>query len=306
MANVQRTIRKIVRSKITLIILVIMVTISMVSFFSWKGDPNSSSNPLLPDFYAASISKISLTKPGQEPQVVEKKNNSWVISSANDLPADSAKVLNILRVLEEAEIREVLVFNPADKDKYGLGSTATRLELYSGSDKLNDLWLGSQAESFSTSYARLEAENSVFLTSVNLNYLISQDDFLDRQALDLKISELSEIIWKNKVQSISMTRENQDWVISGKKISAQSLGELLKNLELVKATDIAWQQASTIVNYDWQIEFKSGNSSQKISIRKLNQDKAVLVKDGDKRLFIIASSNYDLFLFPIKIFGLIK
>lgn len=184
----------------------ILATISLaliLILFALQLDDNESSTSgdlLLPQLKAQinDIGSVTLTRSGEDgATVIARRNDTWVIASRDDYPADIGKLRELLLALADAKIVERKTANPDFYDQLGLrdpaieGSEGTRIELH-GADHAYDLIVGKVAQA-GFRYARVGEDPQSWLIDKNPVIPGSTGEWLLREIIDIEAADIRSI-----------------------------------------------------------------------------------------------------------------
>lgn len=119
--------------------------------------------PLFPNFDKEQVAKIEITAAG-EIATLSKQNDSWVVASMENYPADSEGVAELLSKVAEFKNTQRVSNNPEKQSEFEVDSTGVEARLMDTNDKvLAHLFVGKTTPGFLSSYVRPADSNDVYV-----------------------------------------------------------------------------------------------------------------------------------------------
>lgn len=119
--------------------------------------------PLFPNFNEEQVVKIKITGTG-EATTLSKQNDSWVVTSMDNYPADSEGVTELLSKVAEFKNTQRVSNNPEKQSEFEVDSTGVEVKLMDANDKtLAHLFVGKTTPGFLSSYVRPADANDVYV-----------------------------------------------------------------------------------------------------------------------------------------------
>lgn len=141
------------------------------------------------------IDSLTVTRSGDDGvTVINKQQDSWVIASRENYPADIGKLRALMLALADAKIVESKTSNPELYDQLGLrdpeieGSKGTRIELH-GASREYDLVIGNTAQ-VGFRYARIAGDPQSWLIDQYPDIPDSAGEWLLRNIVDIKAADI--------------------------------------------------------------------------------------------------------------------
>ena len=186
------------RNNLKLLAATAAVLVAILLAIQWSGgDTTGDDRLLLPNLKANinNIAGLKITRGGEDnPTVINKASDKWVIVSRDNYPADIVKLRELLLALADAKIVENKTSNPNLYGYLGLqdldfeGSKGVRLEL-DGTDQDYDIVIGNSAQA-AYRYVRLAGNPQSWLIDKNPNLPASTGQWLLRNIVDIKADEV--------------------------------------------------------------------------------------------------------------------
>ena len=119
--------------------------------------------PLFSNFTAEQVAKIEITATG-ETTTLSKQNDSWVVASMGNYPADGEGVAELLSKVTEFKNTQRVSNNPEKQSEFEVDSTGVEAKLMDINDKvLAHLFVGKTTPGFLSSYVRPADSNEVYV-----------------------------------------------------------------------------------------------------------------------------------------------
>ena len=184
------------------ILAIVSLALVLILFAMQLGNNESSTSGelLLPQLKSQinDIESLTVTRSGEDgATVIAKRDDTWVIASRDDYPADIGKLRALLLALADAKIVESKTANPDYYDQLGLrdpaieGSKGTRIELH-GADHDYDLIIGNAAQA-GFRYVRVGDDPQSWLINKNPEIPGSTGEWLLRNIVDIKAADIRSV-----------------------------------------------------------------------------------------------------------------
>jgi len=163
------------------------------------------------------MQQIRIAKPGSDPVVLKKLADVWAITEPKPMDADSEAVGPLTGALGTITADRVIDENPASLDPYGLGPTATEVDITMKDGKTTKLFVGSATVSGSDNYARVEGNPKVYTvpSSVKSGFDKGVDDLRDKRLMTFNQNKLTSVTLTAKGPSAEFTKNKDgDWQIT--------------------------------------------------------------------------------------------
>jgi len=193
----------------------------------------------LPDITKVSgkqISKLEVGKAGKT-LVLNKKDNTWHIG-VKEYPADSAKVKNMLDVIEKLTLT-ALVSESKNYVRYDLTSDKKiNVKAWQGKTLSREFDIGKAATTYQHTFVRLATDSNVYHARGNFRREFDQtvDELRDKTVLS---------VTQKDIREITLTHDKKTMTLSQKQVSEQDSKKKGKQGKTSKEpeTKIVWQNA---------------------------------------------------------------
>ena len=122
-----------------------------------------TATPLFPNFNEEQVMKIEITAT-DETTTLSKQNDSWVVASMDNYPADGEGVTELLSKVTEFKNTQRVSNNPEKQAEFEVDSTGVEAKLIDANGKvLAHLFVGKTTPGFLSSYVRPADSNDVYI-----------------------------------------------------------------------------------------------------------------------------------------------
>ncbi len=234
-----------------LIVVAILAALSAAVFVAQR--PPSSlatgarlGEPLVDTALIEKAARLRVTGQGKTVSLARQPDGTWRVTSFFDLPADFAKITDLVGSLTDAKIQRLVTTKAERIDRLGLKDT--QVVLLDAADK--ELWsvmLGKNADGGGR-FVRFGAELRVYLASFKGGLDAESKNWANPELLGLKDEDIAQAeIDTGEGESIIISRAKNDaaWISTqtpaGKKINANRISALLAsvgNLRFTETSDL--------------------------------------------------------------------
>ncbi|MDE0554625.1 MAG: DUF4340 domain-containing protein [Candidatus Poribacteria bacterium] len=142
--------------------------------------------PLFPNFNQAQVATIEIIADG-ETTTLSKQNDTWVVASMDNYPADSEGISELLSKVAEFKNTQLVSNNPEKQAEFEVDSTGVEAKLMdANSTLLAHLFVGKTTPGFLSSYVRAANANDVYVAQGYLQSVFNKGDrtWKDRTIFD--------------------------------------------------------------------------------------------------------------------------
>jgi hypothetical protein len=238
----------------TLRLLVFVVAVLLAALFLIEsgddGDLPGAGTPLLPEMreFANDIDTITVTRAGQAPLSIVKKDSTWVVPDRGEYPADIARIREVLLAMTEATVVEAKTANPELHSRLGVDTPdneTSKAVLISASagDRSFDMIFGNVAQQ-NFRYARVADVEQSWLIDQNPEIPEDAGAWLRADIIDLDADRVKSVTINHPDgETISIGKESEEDsnfsvadVPEGRELSystvANGIGGALNDLDL--------------------------------------------------------------------------
>ncbi len=186
------------------------------------------------------IHSVEIDHQGQEPIVLEKVDDNWVLRKPIDALADNGAVDGLLRDLSAAKRDRTLEAVSGDDLKtYGLDDPGIRVKV-DAEGGVKTLRVGNKDFSGSKLYVQLEGSKDVLVTSTSLETSVNKPtaDWRSKDALKFDRAKVEQIEIHRPAGNLDLQKRDGNWVLTSPEEGAADetkVTSLLSTLEFAKA-----------------------------------------------------------------------
>ncbi len=171
----------------------------------------------------------------------------WKLSEPLDAPARGSTVRNFISEFHRLQAVEYALDDPAEDDlaDFGLDEPAMRIGFHDKEAEYKEIELGSFAdEEQMTVYAAVSGRPFIYITEAGIMTVTGMEeaeDWLDRPFGPLRYREVTDVQWKWEGEHLSLTREENDWILrssAGDELSRPDADETEAIVREVLALDV--------------------------------------------------------------------
>lgn len=205
-----------------------------------------------PDVKKEEVTRIEITKPAQEPIVLQKQDDKWRMTAPVDAEAAQAAVEAVVDKLAELDITGVAASRKENHERLEVDPEhAVHVVAKGGEKVLADLYVG--ATRSGGTMVRVEGSEEVLAARGSIRYLFDREvkDFRDRDVTSIENKEITSITISSPKGNFAFAREVDSWTQkSGTSIPEFDPGKVpsfLNTAAHLYATDFAAPQADDSV-----------------------------------------------------------
>jgi hypothetical protein len=270
------------------IVFAVLLVLVVILFSSKGGHKERSFSKQLVDINTEEITQITITPRSMEGESFDliKESDEWKISANNQFYKPSSNTVESMLSAIENMIAKSMVANSKDRwDIYEVSdSLASRVQLFKGSKKVGDVFIGkfkfSQPRSMST-YVRLEGGKETYKVDGFLTSTFNRkvNDLRDKTVIDDPLATWNEIAFSYPSDSsFVLSKVNNRWMLDGGIADSTEVANYINSIKQKSANSIS--------------ENSSGSSLLKIDIlRSEGEPIELLVKNSDNERILISSEN---------------
>ncbi|WP_186375581.1 DUF4340 domain-containing protein [Paenibacillus xylanexedens] len=176
---------------------------------------------------------------------LELKDGVWHMTEPKDYPLNEYSVGSWLDAISSADQEMVVEESPKDVAKYGLGTTATRLDIKAKDGQEFKLAIGSQLPAGDTHYVQVNSGAVVAVKNDAVtNMALTRRQLLDTTPFNMDESNVCTLEWEGEASSWMLkasgegdTASEHTWTLNGKSIKAEDAISLISQIKNLTTSD---------------------------------------------------------------------
>ncbi|GGH61537.1 hypothetical protein GCM10008014_37100 [Paenibacillus silvae] len=245
---------------------------------------------------------------------LERKDGIWQMSQPKGYPLNEYSVGSWLDALSGADQEMVVEESPKDVEKYGLGSTATTLDIKVKDGRELKLVIGNQLPAGDAHYARVDAGPVVAVKNEAVtNIALTRHSLLDTTPFNMDESNVRTLEWEGEAASWMLkasaegeTPSEHEWTLNGKSIKAEdaiSLIGKIKNLttgeDVRKASELKGAIPRSTLSVEQQMNGQETTTVYRLLTTSSDPDQIwVITADGEWAYTMDAAALKEAEKFP--------
>ncbi|MGF9699884.1 DUF4340 domain-containing protein [Paenibacillus sp. MABNR03] len=195
---------------------------------------------------------------------LELKDGVWSMVEPKAYPLNGYTISSWLEALSGADQELVVEETPTDLEKYGLGSSATRLDIKLKDNRTITLTIGGQLPADDARYVQVDSGPVVAVQSETIgNMELTRRDLLDTTPFNLDETNVTSLEWEGEAAAwmLKSAAENgaaeRTWTLNGEPIEstdAVSLIGKIKNLSTADDVRKASELKDTVPRFTLSVE----------------------------------------------------
>jgi hypothetical protein len=197
------------------IVLVVLAAVFVLLRFGF--DRRHKVEPLFPDFHAGSAARIVIE--GRDTTaVLEKADDTWIVTSEDSFPAEAEAVQNLLDHITSFSRKDIISTNPQKRSIYQVDTTGIAVSIQDAQgDTLVRFIVGKVGPDYQSTYVRDAASNEVVLASGYLPPAFDRGkrSWQDKTVYSIDPEMISEIGVNRPEGSLALARDaSGQWYLS--------------------------------------------------------------------------------------------
>lgn len=241
-------------------------------------------------------------KDAEHESVFAKTAGQWLV---NGYRIDQRQLKQLLTGLEEATIVSRVSTNPENHLRFEIDDTATLVEIYSGDNRIQEMYIGKSAGGTAV-YTRIPGQDAVYVLEGFTPFLLAPDEDLwrDRQIVTITPSQIDRIVYDVN-DTYTVQKNGEEWSLSQRRSTVEAgLSEItswIDELSRISATDFLGEEESTARSLG-TLTLSQGSGQNLVqeevfTIYRSNEVDRYFVKDQQGNAYLILKSSLDA-VFP--------
>ena len=199
------------------------------------------------------ISSVRIDRPGQDPILLEKIGESWVLKAPLEAAADKTSVDSLVRDLGTARIDRTFVEAGAGPEEYGLAEPRLKLTVEAG-DESRVLSVGSDDFTKSNLYVQVQGESQVHVVSNRLFTTADKKlmDWRDKKVVSMERDKVAVVEIFRASEKLRLKKEEGNWMLESPLQEAadeSAVSGLLSSLEFAEAKQFVAEESDELGRY---------------------------------------------------------
>ncbi len=154
------------RNQILSVILAAQIVIAIAVFWPRTAVSGETGGPLLPNLQASDVVSLVIDDGAGMVTEMARKGDGWVLSRADDYPADGTKVTPFLEKLEKLTTDRLVTQTDASHKRLRVADDdfARKIDVELGGGKSHELYLGTSG-GYGSTHVRADGQSDVYLTA---------------------------------------------------------------------------------------------------------------------------------------------
>jgi hypothetical protein len=200
---------------------VALVGLAVALFFVAKGRDDEPADAeseeevtgLLPEVDSEALTELEIRRPEEEPIIVTKGEDGWVLTAPVQAPADQGVVDTALEKIGELDALRVAATNPENHERMEVSEDkGVRVIARADGDEVIDLWIGSFNRG--NTFVRVEGDDRVIAVAGSIKFAFNKElkDWRNRRVVDVAPGDVTDIAFQNENGSWRFERgEDDEW-----------------------------------------------------------------------------------------------
>jgi len=266
------------------IILILIIIFLIAILYIDKRNKIHYKLPSIPKINKNQINKIVIRKGKQNPIILTKKDNVWIINNNQKYKVDRKKIDYILNDISNLKLVS-LVSKGNNYERYLLDrENKINISIWEKQSKIFAFSIGKLSPNYTSTYITLENKPAIYLAQGNLKTTFDTDieDLRDKHVLVFNVNDINKIKINFKGENLILTKKNNQWT-SDKKVN-NKIVDLIQQLQTMECESFLQETKikSTGTKYI-EIELVTNSSTHFLRLSKS--------KEGKNSIYIGESSN---------------
>ncbi len=187
---------------------------------------------------SASVVKLSIERSGKALNI-DNVGGKWTITSHGNLPADPARVTELIGGLSRFRSGSLVSSNPAKQGLFQVDSSGSHLTLTERSGVRRSIIIGKMGPSFAEVYFRMPGGNDVYLGSGVSTWSLERDvrEWRDKQIYASPAEAITGLTLSSGGKTRSYTRDSLGWKSGPDRVATETINPILTALSNLRAED---------------------------------------------------------------------
>ena len=228
-----------------ILIIILIVQIGLMVIVFWPQTASSQTGgPLLAEVVPDEVVELTLSDSAGQSINLTKKNNSWVMSDADDYPVIGENVTTLLEKIEGVNTNRLITKTDASHDRLQVADDNfnRRLDLTLADGSTHALFIGSSGGA-SAAHVRAAGRDEVYLTSELAAFDANTQaaSWVDTLYFSLPQTGTVSITLENENGRFSFNQVNESWTLAGltgdELFNQNTFSTMLNQISAVRLTE---------------------------------------------------------------------
>ena len=266
------------------IILILIIIFLIAILYIDKRNQIHYKLPSIPKINKKQIDKIVIRKGKENPIILTKKDNVWIINNNPKYKVDSKKIDYILNDISNLKLIS-LVSKGNNYERYLLDKeNKINISVWKKQNKILAFSIGKLSPNYTSTYIKLENKPAIYLAQGNLKLTFDTDldDLRDKHLFVFNINDVNKIKINFKGENLILTKKNNQWTSDKKRNN--KIVNLLQKLQTLECESFLNEtKIKSIGTKNIDIELFTNSKIHFLKVFKSKQDK--------NKIYIGESSN---------------
>lgn len=285
-----------------ILIIVLILQLALTAFIFWPKSTVQVGQPLLADFAAGGVIKLTIADNEDNVIVLAKSGDEWVLPEADDFPVQADKVSTLLEQLEGIKSNRLVTQTGASHNRLKVGeSDFNRLiEIELAGGRPYKLFAGTSGGAGAT-HVRADGQPEVYLANINTFELNAQPSgWIDTLYVEIPQENVVALTLENENGTFEFTKEGDSWAMldlaEGEIFNEGGLTGMLTNAATVRMTAPLGKQEESAYGLDEPLAvitltYEDDGSSQTatIEVGAKTEDNSYYLKASESPYYVTVS-----------------
>lgn len=229
-------------NRATILLLALLIVLGAIVLLVLPSDEermtSETKTPVTFTVDSASVIRVSVERPSKK-LVIENVGGRWTITSDGNLPADPARVTELIGGLSRFKTGSLVSTNPAKQGLFQVDSAGSLVTLTERSGAARSILIGKMGPSFSEVYFRLPGSSDVYLGSGVTTWSLDRDvkEWRDRTIFSSPAEGITAVTLASGGKTREFRKDSTGWKSGGDAVPTETINPILTALSSLRAED---------------------------------------------------------------------
>ncbi len=200
----------------TILIIVLVVQLALTALVFWPKSTVQAGTPLLADFAADEVVKLTIHDDNENMIVLAKSNEDWVLPEADNFPVQADNVSTLLEKLEGIKGNRLVTQTEASHNRLKVGENdfnrLVEIELTDGTR--HNVYVGSSGGTGAT-HIRISTQPEVYLADINTFEVNAQaSSWVDTLYFNIPSENVVAVTLENENGTFDFIKNGETWTMT--------------------------------------------------------------------------------------------